>query len=187
MRKYGPDSTDNAQLHIAYSALSPYWSMVHNYVPTLDNSPANEWNSDAEKQMYIGERFYFSNGQDNAVYQFAYDDLAMEWKWSVFDEDMKIIVNGITGEPVLNTTREPLPWLPPKTWKQQVNDLLGDTITFSAGDFFWNGEWTDGPVDEADYRDGFYAYMNSRHDFVYRITSVGGPYSVIPHFEILGA
>lgn len=123
LRKYGPDSTDNAQLHIAYAEM---------------------------------------DGQ-------------------------KVIVNGTTGEPVLNTTGEPLPWLPPKAWKRQVNDLLGNTITFAAGDFFWNEEWTDGPVDEADYRNGFYAYMNSRHDFVYRITSVGGPYSVIPHFEILGA
>jgi hypothetical protein len=28
--------------------------------------------------------------------------------------------------------------------------------------------------------------MNKNYDFVFAISSVGGPYSVIPHFEILG-
>ena len=48
----------------------------------------------------------------------------------------------------------------------------------------------EGPVDDADYTDrryeGFYAFMNAEKDFVYLISSVGGPYKVIPHFEILG-
>lgn len=123
LKKYGPDSTDNAQLHIAYAEM----------------------------------------------------------------DEQKVIVNGLTGEPALNTMGEALPWLPPKAWKRQVNDLLDDTITFAAGDFFMDGEWTQGPVNDEDYRGGFYAYINNLHDFVYRITSVGGPYSVIPHFEILGA
>lgn len=123
LKKYGPDSTDNAALHIGFMEL---------------------------------------DGQ-------------------------KIIMNSKTRWPALNTLGEPLPWLPPKAWKKQVNDLLDDTITFASGDFFWDGEWTGGPVNDEDYRDGFYTYMNSQYDFVYRITSVGGPYTVIPHFEILGA
>lgn len=28
--------------------------------------------------------------------------------------------------------------------------------------------------------------MNAEKDFVYLISSVGGPYAIIPHFEILG-
>lgn len=123
LKKYGPDSKDNAELHVAYAEM----------------------------------------------------------------DGRKIIVNGLTREPALNTMGKPLPWLPPKEWRKQVNDLLDDTITFSSGDFFWDGDWTDGPITDEDYRGGFYAYMNSMYDFVYRITSVGGPYSVIPHFEILGA
>lgn len=123
LKKYGPDSTDNAELHVDFAEM----------------------------------------------------------------EGQKIIVNGLTGEPALNTMGEPLPWFPPKAWKRQVNDLLDDTITFASGDFFWDGEWTGGLVNDEDYRDGFYTYMNSQYDFVYRITSVGGPYTVIPHFEILGA
>ena len=41
-------------------------------------------------------------------------------------------------------------------------------------------------VVDDDYRDGFYQYMNNNRDNVYKITSVGGPYTVIQHFEILG-
>ena len=75
-----------------------------------------------------------------------------------------------------------------KEWRRQVNDLLDDTITFEASDdcFFWEGVWNSGQVNDEDYRGGFYAYMNNRYDFVYLVSSVGGPYSVIPHFEILG-
>lgn len=80
-----------------------------------------------------------------------------------------------------------LPWLLPKEWKHQTNDLLDQTITFSPDtDFFWEGEWTGGEVNDDDYRGGFYQYMNKSKDHVFKITSVGGPYTVIPHFEILG-
>lgn len=80
-----------------------------------------------------------------------------------------------------------LPWLPPKEWKHQTNDLLDQTITFSPDtDFFWEGEWAGGEVNDDDYRGGFYQYMNKSKDHVFKITSVGGPYTVIPHFEILG-
>ncbi|MFQ8742303.1 MAG: hypothetical protein ACLSE4_01730 [Clostridium sp.] len=79
-----------------------------------------------------------------------------------------------------------VPWLPPKAWAAQVNDDLPGSITFGPEDFFWQGEWTGGVVVDDDYRNGFYHYMNSNRDNVYKITSVGGPYTVIPHFEILG-
>ena len=78
-------------------------------------------------------------------------------------------------------------WVPPKEWKKQTNDLLPETITFSPeSDFFWEGEWDKGVVNDEDYRGGFYQYMNQNKDNVFKITSVGGPYSLIPHFEILG-
>jgi hypothetical protein len=80
-----------------------------------------------------------------------------------------------------------LPWLLPKEWKHQTNDLLDQTITFSPDtDFFWEGEWAGGEVNDDDYRGGFYQYMNQSKDHVFKITSVGGPYTVIPHFEMLG-
>lgn len=113
LKKYGPDSTDNAALHIAYAP----------------------------------------------------------------DGD-KVMVQRSDGAAV--------PWMTPKAWAAQVNDELPDSITFGPEDFFWQGEWTGGMVTEGDYRNGFYQYMNSNRDNVYKITSVGGPYTVIPHFEILG-
>lgn len=113
LKKYGPDSTDNAALHIAY---------------TQD-----------------GDKVMIQQSDGSAV-----------------------------------------PWMTPKAWAGQVNDDLPDSITFGPEDFFWQGEWAGGVVVGNDYRNGFYQYMNSNRDNVYKITSVGGPYTVIPHFEILG-
>lgn len=82
-------------------------------------------------------------------------------------------------------------WLPPKEWDKQTNDKLSETITFTDGqsfDFFYLGEWeNEEPIADDDYIDGFYNYMNKLYDYVFAITSIGGPYSVIPHFEIMGA
>lgn len=83
-------------------------------------------------------------------------------------------------------------WLPPKEWDRQTNDLLTTSLTFTDGqdfDFFFEGEWPDeNPIEDDAYSiDGFYNYINRYYDYVFAITSVGGPYSVIPHFEITGA
>lgn len=81
------------------------------------------------------------------------------------------------------------PWLPPKEWQALSNPATA--ITFAIGtqfDFFWLGDWgNEDPVYDADYSDtGFYTHMNKTHDFVFAVSSVCGPYSVIPHFEIMG-
>ncbi len=83
-------------------------------------------------------------------------------------------------------------WKPPKEWEAEADKAK--TITFTPGDrfdFFWLGDWgNEDPVHDSSYvgttSTGFYNHMNKNHDFVFAITSVGGPYSVIPHFEILG-
>lgn len=84
-----------------------------------------------------------------------------------------------------------LPWLPPKEWERQPNDELSESITFDSGDFFMEGECSTDPIKDSDYTDrlngGFYDYINKRHDYVFLITNVGGPYTLIPHFEIGGA
>ena len=67
-------------------------------------------------------------------------------------------------------------------------DWAGMGITFHDGDlfdFFWEGEWTE-TVNDEDYTDGFFNYMKKNYDMVFAITSVAR-YSVIPHFEIMGA
>ena len=81
-------------------------------------------------------------------------------------------------------------WLPPKQWESQLDH--SEAVTFTTGDrfdFFWLGDWgSEDPVQDADYfaDTDFYTYMNRTHDYVFAVSSVGGPYSVIPHFEILG-
>lgn len=119
MKKYGPDSTDKAELHIAYT-----------------------------------------------------------------EKDGQKIITDAAGKGLI--------WLPPKAWTKQNDDDLPDSITFNpAMDFFWKGEWTgEDPISEAAYTDrlneGFFAYMNRMYDFVFKISSVSGPYAVVPHFEIAG-
>lgn len=82
------------------------------------------------------------------------------------------------------------PWQPPKVWESLL-DPTG-AITFTTGtrfDFFWLGDWgNEEPVHDSEYFSDtdFYTYMNRTHDYVFAVSSVGGPYSVIPHFEIMG-
>ena len=83
-------------------------------------------------------------------------------------------------------------WLPPKEWGRQEDSLLAGSLTFTDGqsfDFFWLGEWqgADTISDDSYGVDGFYNYMNRQHDYVFAVTAAGGPYSVIPHFEITGS
>lgn len=119
IRKYGPESTDNAELHIAYT-----------------------------------------------------------------ERDGQKIITDSEGKELI--------WLPPKAWAKQVNDDLASSITFNpAEDFFWWGVWEgDSPINDDDYADnrnkGFLSYMQRTWDFVFVISTAGGPYTTIPHFELLG-
>lgn len=81
-------------------------------------------------------------------------------------------------------------WLPPKEWEKQLDH--SKSITFTSGDrfdFFWLGDWgnTD-PVYDTDFPADmdFYTHMNRLYDYVFAISSVGGPYRLIPHFQIMG-
>lgn len=80
-------------------------------------------------------------------------------------------------------------YLPPKEWMRQPKERLTDSITFRDGqnfDFFCTGEWIDtSPINDDLYMDGFYNHMNHTRDYVFAITSVAGPYRIIPHFEIM--
>lgn len=79
-------------------------------------------------------------------------------------------------------------YLPPKEWERLTNDDLIDYITFKSGlsfDFIASGEHSIEIIEDNDYKDGFYNYMNKHYDEVYSLTSVSNPYEVIPHFEIM--
>lgn len=82
------------------------------------------------------------------------------------------------------------PYLSPTDWEKQPNDDLPGSITFASGDFFMQGEYAETPILDSDYANrvdgGFYDYINKRHDYVFLITNVGGPYTEMPHFEIGG-
>ena len=81
-------------------------------------------------------------------------------------------------------------WKPPIEWRKQADP--SGTLTFTEGnelfDFFYAGEYGDGSeiADDSEGIDGFYAYMNRTYDGVFAISSVSGPFALIPHFEILG-
>lgn len=81
-------------------------------------------------------------------------------------------------------------YFPPKEWDRQTNDKLAESLTFTSGkdfDFFMFGEYeSTEPIADDDYIDGFYNYVNDNYDYVFAITSAA-QYSVIPHFEIMGA
>lgn len=79
-------------------------------------------------------------------------------------------------------------YVPPKEWLKLKD--CDRKITFSKGDFFYSGEYPEAVINDEDYTSrqggGFYDYMNREKDGVYLITNIGGPYTVIPHFEIGG-
>lgn len=73
----------------------------------------------------------------------------------------------------------------PKEWSQ--NEIREGTFTFAESlDFFVPGDFSGPPIHDADYSDGFYGYMNSRHDDVFMVKTVGF-FHTIPHLEIGGA
>lgn len=121
--------------------------------------------------------------------QFNMDKAAIAAKYGAESQDNAILnihYKVVDGKKMIGDKE----WLPPKVWDRQVNDMLPKTITFSSGqsfDFFMLGEW-DGHavISDESYTEGFYDYINNRYDYVFAITSVGGPYSVIQTFQIMG-
>lgn len=80
------------------------------------------------------------------------------------------------------------PYILPKAWGSQGDELKTATITFNEGeDFFIEGEYSPDVVRDDDimYTNGFFAYMKAKYDNVFKINTVG-KYSLIPHFEIGG-
>lgn len=133
---------------------------------------------------------YGAESKDNAILNVKYEHVVIndptegELLFRAFIKCQRVI----NGEKVF-VGKE---WFPPKEWGNQTNDKLPETITFSSGkgfDFFMLGEYENlNPIPDNDvlWPNGFYDYMNAEYDFVFAITSVA-QYSVIPHFEIMGA
>lgn len=130
------------------------------WYPTVINGV----NLNIDKAAIIAK--YGAESKDNVVLNVKY----------IIQDSVKIIVGK--------------PYLTPKEWERQTNDMLPKTVTFSSGvdfDFFIVGEYENTePIPDDDYIDGFYNYINNNYDNVFVVTSVA-EYSVIPHFEIMGA
>ena len=79
-------------------------------------------------------------------------------------------------------------YLTEKAWNVQDSSDRSNTITFSEGkDFFVRGEYLENPLPDDGYgEEGFYTHMKNTYDDCYMINTVGGPYTLIPHFEIGG-
>ena len=81
-------------------------------------------------------------------------------------------------------------YITPKLWERQDKSEKAATITFNEGvDFFMIGEYPETPIeeDEGSLSGGVFDTFNRNLDGVYKITTVGGPYKLIPHFELGGA
>lgn len=121
--------------------------------------------------------------------QLIKDKASLKEKYGADSNDSaRLIVNAINNNGVI--TIDKLLYLPPKEWAAQVNDDLPATVTFNDNsetfDFFVEGDiGISEPVDDAEYKNGFYNYMNKKYDYCFAITSVGSGYSLIPHFEII--
>lgn len=105
------------------------------------------------------------------------------------NDSVKIIIN--VQKDVDGITINNQKYYSPKEWAAQTNDKLPDTITFnddpSYFDFFVEGDiGITAPVVDDTYVRGFYNDCNTKYDYCYAITKVGGLYTVIPHFEIYG-
>lgn len=104
---------------------------------------------------------YGENGQDNARLHVKYEK-ASESK----------IINGFE-------------YLDPKEWARAGR--YEETVTFQPQkDFFVKGAWPELIVNDEDYKKGFFDAVNMLSDNCFMVSSVGGPYDLIPHFEILG-
>ena len=76
----------------------------------------------------------------------------------------------------------------PKEWAALSISEIPTSLTFNTGDIFFRGEFPETPINNSDqaYKDGFQTYFGKTYDDVYLINTVGGPYKLIPHFEIGG-
>lgn len=85
-----------------------------------------------------------------------------------------------------NVTIAGKPYKRPKEWAAQASASIAETITFASTDLFMLGEYQQTPINDNEYKDGFDVYIKKSKDDVFVISNVGGPYKVIPHFEIGG-
>lgn len=74
-------------------------------------------------------------------------------------------------------------YVSPKVWKRMEAEERERHFTFTGGeDFFVEGDVSGEPV----LPEGFYGYMKSRYDNVFKVTDVDNYKDVLPHLEVGG-
>ena len=77
-------------------------------------------------------------------------------------------------------------YMTPKVFRNSGDPSVN--ITFAYGDefdFIMSGAYEGaGPINDEDYRNGFFNYMNKMYDEVFAITKAA-KFNLIPHFEIV--
>lgn len=165
MKKYGPESGDNAELHIRYETrdITTYNQLCDsegNVIADIDGNIITYGADIVTAEKIIADKIWTT---------------PKEWQRNSMVEDRMTICPGdffIKSE-----------W----TLSNQLYDNKGNAIGDNNGDIIAYGADVVKDSDYSDGRfDGFYAYMNATYDNVYIITIVNGPYKLIPHFEITG-
>lgn len=76
-------------------------------------------------------------------------------------------------------------YMTPKVFRASGNPANNITFAFGdAFDFIKSGAYSEsGPINDDDYKGGFFNYMNKTYDEVFAITNVS-KFNLLPHFEI---
>lgn len=146
---------------------------------------------------------YGELSQDNVMVHIMYKDAGEVPGWVIGYEDPIIIDDGKSREisneffrsivfatgSETGLVQESKPYILPKEYARKPFSEASHFVTFGMGDhfdFFIEGPYSGmGPIDDDDYREGFYNYMSRCYDNVWVVTRAA-KYSLIPHFEITG-
>lgn len=76
-------------------------------------------------------------------------------------------------------------YMPPKEWNREGEPSANFTLAYGDDfDFVMEGNFgSEDPIDDSEYRNGFYNYMNKHYDNVFAISTVS-KFNLIPHFEV---
>lgn len=97
---------------------------------------------------------------------------------------LNILINCSSDKKVA-TSEGPRQYYPPKEYERLESPIESNAITFCEGkDFIVLGAvWSEDPVNDENYENGYYDHLYQTRDGVYMITSAAF-FSLIPHFEI---
>lgn len=178
---YGEQASDNAMLHIQYQ-------------PSGDGGIVGG-------KRYLTPKVYRNIGNPNSDITFAFGDDFDFIMSGVYSEDT--IKSSVKSESITATVSKD------KWGKSRLGETGTYELVYTANGWTYQGssvnltnlgvtvtgtpavndkiivKYTtkDGPIDDDDYKSGFFNYMNKTHDEVFAITNVS-KFNLLPHFEI---